>query len=387
MVITHGTFISLIGGMAIGQRMAFGSETTWDLSFEPFKDNETSYRYNYNVPIKYLQGDDITGWEKQMDEFNLPYVDVVSCVPPCAGLSMLNTSTRIRGANAPQNDWIYNSLYLTLKFIKPKVIIGENAPGLFTNLGETVRSNLWSFAERSGYSLMFIKTNTFFHGVPQHRHRTFYVFIKGNQLPIFNFYRTKGPTLAEYLKDVPYKKTDEVTKGLAYDYMLHYIMRFENWREILEECVGVWGVITKYDLFDDFEEYASSDENLNVYKLRKLEFIKGKLANNKGFWDDSVKYYGTKAINAVIGKNVVNTLHPTEIRSFTNQELLYLMGHPTDFKLQSKTHHIFQNVPAITARDWFIEIREYLNGNREMVDKRTMMFNNEKQTISYDLNI
>ena len=72
-------------------------------------------------------------------------VDYINGVCPCAGLSMLNTSRTSgisRGSDAEMNKWMFQSAEYVLGRIKPKAFWGENAPGLFTTIGEGVVDGL-----------------------------------------------------------------------------------------------------------------------------------------------------------------------------------------------------------------------------------------------------
>jgi site-specific DNA-cytosine methylase len=102
-------------------------------------------------------------------------IDIVVSIPICSGLSLINTS-KSRGANAEQNDNMYNITTLALEKIKPKCFIFENAPALYTKSGALVVDNLFNIAKKNNYSMSLIKTDTFLHGIPQHRHRTFAIF-------------------------------------------------------------------------------------------------------------------------------------------------------------------------------------------------------------------
>ena len=68
-------------------------------------------------------------------------IDYINGVCPCAGLSMLNTS-KSRGLDAKANQWMIETAEYVLGRISPKVFWGENAPGLFTPMGEGVVNKL-----------------------------------------------------------------------------------------------------------------------------------------------------------------------------------------------------------------------------------------------------
>ena len=72
-------------------------------------------------------------------------MDYINSICPCAGLSMLNTSTNprfSRGSDAEKNKWMFESAQYVFEKIKPKVFWGENAPGLFTTIGQGVVDGL-----------------------------------------------------------------------------------------------------------------------------------------------------------------------------------------------------------------------------------------------------
>ena len=83
---------------------------------------------------------------------------------------MLNTSSaggKKRGADAAANKWMYESSVYILSKVRPKVLWGENAPGLFTVMGEGVIEKLRKIGEHFGYSFSVMKTSTELHGIPQ----------------------------------------------------------------------------------------------------------------------------------------------------------------------------------------------------------------------------
>ena len=113
-----------------------------------------------------------------------------------------------------------------------------------------------------------------------------------------------------------------------------------------------------------------------------------KFADGKGVWDGSVHVFG-EYMNAVIGRNMVDTMHPTEERSLTIREALHLMGFPEDFELLhglKKMNHIAQNVPVPTSRDLHTEIGKFLTGKLDLSDTTYLRQNNHKQLMELDPN-
>jgi site-specific DNA-cytosine methylase len=111
-----------------------------------------------------------------------------------------------------------------------------------------------------------------------------------------------------------------------------------------------------------------------------------KYADGKGVWDGSVHVFG-EYMNAVIGRNMVDTIHPEHERSLTIREALHLMGFPDDFELLDglkKMNHIAQNVPVVTSRDMHAEIAKFLTGDLEISDTTYLRQNNFKQLFEFD---
>ena len=126
--ITHATIIPLIGGEALASTEAFGSKPDYILSYDAFKDNEQHllHYWEHSVPYHVL---DKGGRQPH-------YVDVVSSVCPCAGLSLFSMGY---GEHNPNNQWMIKTAEYVLGEMKPLVFWGENAPGFVGKIGEPIR--------------------------------------------------------------------------------------------------------------------------------------------------------------------------------------------------------------------------------------------------------
>jgi len=126
-----GTMIPLIGGSALGCERATGVRPLFHLSYGAFGANEAHLQRAWpEVPMYRLDRD-------AFPAAAYPNIDFVNSVCPCAGLSMLNTqSTGASGrGSGVQNEWMVKSAHFVLSQVQPKVLWGENAPGLFLALG------------------------------------------------------------------------------------------------------------------------------------------------------------------------------------------------------------------------------------------------------------
>jgi site-specific DNA-cytosine methylase len=201
--ITFAPIAPLIGGQPIGAEAAIGHPPEFVMGMAGFWGNDNLYM-NYLNETRKL---DIPYYNIDTEEkSNVSHVSIVTATCPCAGLSMLNTganNSSRRGADAAQNDHMYNSTRFVLESVRPRVLVGENAPALYTSKGEPVASRLFEIAKAAGYSMSLYKTSTVHHGIPQERHRTFYFMWDSKTAPILSWYKRDHSTLTEYLKEIP----------------------------------------------------------------------------------------------------------------------------------------------------------------------------------------
>jgi len=400
-----GTMIPLIGGSALGCAKTTGNLPLFHLSYTPFAANESHlHRYWPNIPTFQL---DKTTFpvEKILAEGD---IDFINSVCPCAGLSMLNTVTKGasgRGSDAVQNQWMIKSARFVLENVKPKVLWGENAPGLFLSLGEDMVPKLKSLGMEYGYSFSMVKTNTQLHGLPQMRMRTFYFFWRSPTVPMLRYIVKQAPHLIEYLRDIPPWATFQdqfVAEGKVTDrfkpYM--YVLLRENMthQQFSKKMADSFGTITisryleKYNLIDDciewlkmyFPNHKWSVKNNSKSRthIQYLTHMKDKLSRGLGYWDDSPKFMGDH-FTAVITKNVVYAVHPVEDRFLNIREIMHLMGLPHDFQIDDPKNwnHVCQNVPLNTASDWAAEVLRFCRGEAEMTNFSFLKQDNCSQRI------
>jgi site-specific DNA-cytosine methylase len=408
----HATIIPLIGGMTLANKKITGKDPEVILSYSPFGANDSHInKYLPKVPYKIL--DDMGEDEKnKLIESLKGKLDFVSTVCPCAGLAGTNTapktSSKGRGAHAEQNQWMYKSAKLILEDIKPKVFWGENAPGLFTNMGKEVADNLRKIGEDAGYSFSMIKTNTELHGIPQRRIRTFYFFWNSSTPPIFNWVKRDTPKLLDYLNEIPKDASqfdmriwmDPVTKKYPpYRFLLE---KLDISHEEMVKKVGK-GTVFRYmqdnNLFDECLEWlkvhapndgpSGGKPGTNTY-IDIINHIKNKLADGKGYWDSSPHLFH-ESFNAVIGRNMFDGVHPIENRYMSVREYIHMMGMPHDFELDNikNINHIAQNVPVTTASDMTQHVVDFINGKltpsdgkflkQDNVTRKTEVITNQKQ--------
>lgn len=392
--------IPLIGGMAIGNQMATGTKPEFILSYPGFMNNDQHIR-NYwpDVPYSLIDPDTNELLPDEIQEEKKCYkchkeelrkqfqgIDFVTTVPPCAGLSMMNSSNKkgssaARGSDAAQNEWIYKSSEFILETIKPRVLFGENAPGLYTNTGVGVVDKLYAIAKKHNYSISLYKTNTVYHGIPQKRERTFFFFWDSNQVPILDNYRRKHKHLKDYLVEIPEKASlQDKYAGLGSAETNPFVLFMkkkagDNWRIDGGKAKTATSWLVKNGYIDEMISWMETDyhyelDGIKDYKgkiLKYLNHVKEKVAKDMGWWDGTPHFF-EDTTNAIIGRTIQTALHPVEDRGLNLRECMHLMGLPHDFEIKGLEHynHIAQNVPTCTARDMTYEVIKYLKGETKM---------------------
>lgn len=382
--------VPLVGGMAIGNYMATGRKPEFMLSFPAFMGNDQHIR-NYwpDVPYSLIDPEteklfsDVVQEErgcykchKENLQKKFEDIDFVSSVPPCAGLSMMNSSSKkgskaARGADAVQNEWMYKSSRFVLENIQPKVLFGENAPGLYTKSGQKVVDNLIEIGKEFGYSFSLYKTNSIYHGIPQKRERTFYFFWKDDNAPYLDWYRREYKELAEYLKEIPknasmqdWSVSYKDFEKNAYYKFLEYKYGKDNWRNEIKDYKTFTHLLASRKLVDEAIEFLEKHDDKKATKF--VKHVKKKMAMGKGWWDNSPHFFTTE-INALIGRTMITTVHPTQNRGLNLRECAHIMGLPHDFNLKNEKqyNHLAQNVPTCTAKDMTYEVLKFIDGKHK----------------------
>lgn len=387
--IKWATIIPLIGGMSVANKATVGNDPAFFLSYNGFEGNDAHCANHFKkTPYITIDGDSNQLPEDQGSLFD--DVDFVTSVCPCAGLSMLNASngdgTKARGSDAVQNDWMYKSTQLVLEQVRPKVLWGENAPGLYTTMGAGVVEKLKEIGTANGYSFSLVKTNTFLHGIPQHRQRSFFFFWKDSEAPILNYFHREAPHLEEYLAQIP-EGASLMDKGFGLgdlsDNPWVKFIKSKGWSmkdAIASPGITLLQIILREGWLEDGIAWGEANEEKLVHRF--LTHVKAKTEDGKGFWDASPLVFN-EATNAIIAKNA-GVVHPNGERGITVREAMWLMGLPHDFEMVGgHWNHICQNVPVKTASDWTSEVVRFIKGEITEFGGNFVKQNNVSQRIDY----
>merc|ERR1719416_317928 len=295
---------------------------------------------------------------------------------------------------------MFDTSSYVLDIIKPKVLWGENAPGLFSSMGEAVVDGLIEVGKKFGYSFSIVKTNSELHGLPQKRIRTFYFFWNTPTVPKLNWKKRESKSLPEFLKEIPKDASLQdmfMNEGKAterfrpYQFVLEReglthaqfykkqksgtISRYLEKNNLEQECIE-W-LQMKYPN-ETFAEKKSNGRTHEQY----IEHCMNKKSMGKGYWDDSPRFYD-RSMGALMSKSMFTAVHPTQDRYLNVREMMHIMGLPHDFEIDhvKNINHIAQNVPVNTAKDMADEVKLFCEGKLPLTEYSFLKQDNMTQTI------
>lgn len=367
---TFASIVPLVGGMTLAAELVTQSQPAYIASWGSVFGANDKYCLKYYPKTPYVELDNKTTFS------DLEYVDIVTALPPCAGLSMGNSS-KTRGCGAASNIHMINATTLSMKYISPRAIIVENAPNLFTKAGQEFAEKINIAANAHHYSMSMVKTSTILHGLPQERTRSFFILWKGDKVPILNKVAKPHLTYQEFMQ-ASFPKSEFVTKTehTPQDDPLWQFIQNKypelNPQQILEKVaskkmVSVWEIIYANGWLPE-----ATQELAGTKVGRWLAYTLDKKTKGLNIMDATQKlaWFRTQAL---MWKTLPFLRHPFENRWLMVSEALGLMGFPDGFStvVNIPTHEanvVCQNCPVSTAADWIREIVESLDGNREWVN-------------------
>ncbi len=367
----HIAIVPLIGGLAIGAERAIGSPPEAVLSYSAFNGNDKLY-------MKYLSERGLNTKRYLIGEDDIPEfkdIDVVTSVCPCAGLSTVSTNA---GPGCAANEWMKISTRHVLSTIKPRVLIGENAPALATSAGRPVAQILRDIGAEFGYSMQLVKTSTHLHGIPQKRTRSFFVLFRDSgPLEIEYSHKEYEGTYLNFLdafdtqEDENFVQTDwhnelwELGKRIKQMEEQEFLVYLRGRKQT---TLGV--CLEESEIANAFvETYLESDDIAKQRVAKDIVRCRTKKAMGKNWWDGSVNLTEEKNYKSVMWRTLASCWRPDLRRPLNLREQMRLMGLPEDFEApRGNPNAVCQNVPTCTA-EWIVrEAIAGLNGERKEWD-------------------
>jgi len=379
----YASIVPLIGGETIAMENVFGKRPEYILSYSDFKANDSQLLNYYNHTIPYLLLD--------QGELAPGRVDVVNTVCPCAGLSSLSPTS---SGDSTTNDWMVKSAEYVLESIQPTVFWGENAPRLASKMGEPVVRQLREIGKRNGYVFSIYKTKSILHGLSQVRDRTFYFFWKGNQVPVFDYYKRNYVRIEDQIRSSATNEPDPMFEQVNnkqkpsdnpyYQYVLEEmhggISHMEFFKQIDKTTNPLHYIEDKGVSYKDVGVWMAERGHQKL--AEKCNYMFDKLSAGGNIMRKMTEI-GKDHIGAFVGHFPHSLCHPDEDRYINTREALDIMKMPKDFILQGGVKNlnmICQNVPVTTAMDMAENVKGFLGGDLETIEAEFMLQDNKTQS-------
>ena len=287
------------GGLDLGfEKAGFGR--VWANDFD------TDAQAVYALNLGEIDGRDILC----VDENEIPDGDILTAGFPCQPFS--NAGNR-KGVHDSRG-MLYKECLRIIKNKMPKVIVFENVKGLLStkyidgrNLVEVIIEDLSTIGE-IGYNVVYKLLNASDYGVPQNRHRVFFVGVRKDLGIKFVFPKkqsNKNLTLRNIL-DIPENLPNQVDWVLSPQAleMIEYIPEGGSWKNVPYEYLA-----PRFKrIRDDMKKYRSP----NFYRRFSRNEING-------------------TITASAQPENCGIIHPTKNRRYTIREIARIQSFPDDF--------------------------------------------------------
>lgn len=265
--------------------------------------------------------EEIEKWKKQ-DKIKEP--DVIIATPPCQGMSVANHK---KNNELGRNSLVVESIKIT-KEVNPKFFIFENVraflktlctdlDGVDKPIKQAIELNLGGH-----YNILYKIVNFKDYGSNSSRTRTLVIGVRKdlqNISPYDIFPAERQPkTLKELFKDLePLNTMGQISEKNIYHSFREYNSRMLPWIENLKEGQSAF-------------ENAETERIPHQIKNGKIVFNQSKNGDKyaRWYWDREGPCIHTR--NDILSSQ--NTVHPSENRVFSIEELMRMMSIPDNFK-------------------------------------------------------
>lgn len=321
---------SCAGGSTMGYKLA-GCDVLGNIEIDP-KINEV-YKINHNPSYNYCMDirefNEIPNNKLPEELFNL---DILDGSPPCttfsmAGLREKSWGKKKRFAEGQVEQTLDDLLFVfidTVKKLKPQVVIMENVTGLAYGLAQDYLKRVYNKFNSIGYSVRCYLLKAEKMGVPQSRHRLFFI---ATQNKLFDFNRLDlnfnyAPVYYAEIKDNKGKAPDieyiRLLKQATYsdrciaDVKVRLGMKYAGFtnRFVFDNAVMPTILSSHKDLFDFENKSYVSEHDILCASTFPQDF---------NFMGKSVSYICGMCVPPIMIKRIVERL--LEFNIFENKEI------------------------------------------------------------------
>jgi DNA (cytosine-5)-methyltransferase 1 len=359
------------GGMSLGFEMAgFNAVAAIE------KDVWAAETYSYNRPNSKVFVEDITMISNPLEFLGLQLGDIDGIVggPPCQGFSLSGN----RDPKDPRNS-LFMDYMRFVQDLKPKFFVMENVPGILsavTKKKDIVHHIILKVARDIGYNVHIFNLSADKYGVPQSRHRVFFIGIR-NDLPFApsKLVPTEIPgvvTIDDAIGDLPPLMAGEGVDNARYT--LEPMTDYQRWCRS-KDCVLTNHVSMKHTprLVERFSyiQYGQSIADVPIDQMARKRGDSSKISG-KVYSQNYFRPFPDRPSPTIPASFQSNFIHPRANRNYTAREGARLQSFPDWYVFKGKRitmsweknlsqyKQIGNAVPPLLAKAIALAILEYL---------------------------
>jgi DNA (cytosine-5)-methyltransferase 1 len=294
--------------------------------------------------------------------------DAIVGGPPCQGwsnvgrgkLRSLKTKSRRDVHGDPRNN-LYENFLRTIDHFRPKVAVMENVPGMLSHNGTNVAELIAEWMEGIDYTTTWAVLNAMDYGVPQVRHRLFFVGVRKDLNVEFHFPKWSTPdgeriypltTVRDAIADLP-----PLQNGGR-----QWILPYTEKRSISGYGKLMRKLSDRNTVFDHVCR-KQNDDDLEAFRLMKQGGLYRDLPARlkryrEDIFDDKYKklYWDRQSwcVTAHLSKDCYTHIHPSQARTISVREAARLQSFPDSFyfggSMGNKFQMIGNAVPPLLAQ-------------------------------------
>lgn len=334
-------FYIFMGSATLGvENNGFDIKRILEISDDIKEANAASFIENRpNIPVVLPKE-----WRKKDYLESLEEVDLLYSNCPCSGLSQLNRNAAVDNAT---NNHIYD-LAETVKTIKPKVFLLENAPTLI-GLGMPILQKVVNEL-KDDYKFTIIRDAGMNHEVCMQRLRTFVIGWRKDvfeKVPILEMNKKEKLTMLDVIgkyKNIEFGDIDaHVLDDGREDKDVEHLYNIVEEGKSINVCLC--------------EQWDEIIDELEEKKIKSLMGLKNKIDNGRRFFDKSHFKPKKDGLSPSMA-STTKIIHPILNRPLTIREYMSIMGYPEDYK------YIHSNIPPTQAIGQGVPVKffEYISG-------------------------
>ncbi|NLJ90723.1 MAG: DNA cytosine methyltransferase [Clostridiales bacterium] len=336
------------GGFSIGMKQS-GINVVASIEFNP----QIAETYKYNNPQTHLIVDDIRYIKASKDDVDITMpshehdfgdikqlfdkkglsCDIIFGGPPCQGFSMAGRRIRAKARFLEdERNYLFKEFIRMVKYLKPKVFIIENVPGILNYNDGAVKKEIYETFKDLGYDVHAEVLCAADYGVPQMRNRAIFIgnnigLRSTNLFPLATHNKDTYVSVMDAISDLPPLNAGEGVEDIPYptDVILtEYQKKLRNPDGLIYNHVSSQHKPETIELLKMINEGQTMKDLPEKYRTKSVH--SGAYGRMEG---NSPAYTLTTRLNT---PSVGRITHPKQHRTITPREAARIQSFPDSYK-------------------------------------------------------